>query len=160
MIWIGGTGHSNLSPQSSELVLGALRDVLEPHAADGLHGITCLAAGADQLFARAVLSLGAQYDVILPAPDYRDTVVKPANAADFDALLASASDVQFMPFEISGRKAYMAASNALVTRSDRLLAVWDGEPSDGLGGTADVVSHARRAGVPVDVVWPSGTRRR
>ena len=160
MIRIGVTGHSNLSAESTELVFGGLRDAIEPHADDGLHGITCLAAGADQLFARAVLSLGGQYDVILPAPDYRDTVVKPANLADFDTLLAEASDVQFMPFETSGREAYMAASEALLTRSDRLLAVWDGEPSRGWGGTADVVAHARHLGVPVDVIWPAGARRR
>lgn len=160
MIRIGGTGHSNLSPESAQLVFGALRDALALHAGDGLHGITCLAAGADQLFARAILSLGGRYDVILPAPDYRDTVVKPGNLADFDALIADASDVQFMPFETSGREAYMAASETLVTRSDRLLAVWDGKPSGGLGGTADVVAHARHVGVAVDVIWPAGARRR
>jgi hypothetical protein len=160
VIRIGVTGHSNLSPESTDLVFGALRDALELHAGDGLHGITCLAAGADQLFARAVLSLGGRYDVILPAPDYRDTVVKPANLADFDALLAGASDVRFMPFETAGREAYMAASEALLTCSDRLLAVWDGKPSGGLGGTADVVGHARRVGVPVDIIWPTGAQRR
>jgi hypothetical protein len=160
VIRIGVTGHSNLSPESTELVFGGLRDALEPHADDGLHGITCLAAGADQLFARAVLSLGGRYDVILPARDYRDAVVKPGNVADFDALIADAGDVHVMPFETSGREAYMAASEALVSRSDRLLAVWDGKPPRGLGGTADVVAHARHAGVPVDVIWPDGTRRR
>jgi hypothetical protein len=160
VIRIGVTGHSNLSIESTELVFVELRDALELHAGDGLHGITCLAAGADQLFARAVLSLGGHYDVILPAPDYRDTVVKPGNLADFDALLAEASDVQFMPFETSGREAYMAASEALLARSDRLLAVWDGKPSGGLGGTSDVVAHARHVGVPVDVIWPAGARRR
>ena len=160
MIRIGVTGHSNLTPESTELVLSALLDALEPHAGDGLHGITCLAAGADQLFARAVLDLGARYDVILPAPDYRDAVVKPANRADFDALLADASNVRVMPFETSGREAYMAASEALVTSSECLLAVWDGQPSDGRGGTADVVAHARPTGIPVDVIWPAGAQRR
>jgi hypothetical protein len=160
VIRVGVTGHSNVSPESTELVLGGLRDALEPLADDGLHGITCLAAGADQLFARAILSLGGRYDVILPAPDYRDTVVEPGNPTDFDALIADASDVEFMPFETSGCEAYMAAGEALVTRSDRLLAVWDGKPSGGLGGTADVVAHARRLGVPVEVIWPPGAQRR
>jgi hypothetical protein len=53
----------------------------------------------------------------------------------------------------------MAASEALVARSDRLVAVWDGEPSGGWGGTADVVAHARGTGIPVQVIWPSGARR-
>lgn len=75
-------------------------------------------------------------------------------------MIANACDVHFMPFQTSGREAYMAASETLVTRSDRLLAVWDGKPSGGLGGTADVVAHARHVGVPVEVVWPTGARRR
>lgn len=119
-----------------------------------------MAAGADQLFARAILSLGGQYDVILPAPDYRENVVKPDNLADFDALTATANDVQFMAFETSCREAYMAASEVLVTRSQQLLAVWDGKPSGGHGGTVDVVAHARQVGIPVDVIWPTGTQRR
>lgn len=160
MIRIGGTGHSSLPAETADLVFDGLRDALEPYSGDDLLGITCLADGADQLFAHAVLSLGGRVDVILPAPDYRDRVVKRHNLAQFDALIAEAADVEHMPFETSGRKAYMAASEALVARSDRLVAVWDGEPSGGLGGTADVVAHARRAGIPVQVVWPSGARRR
>jgi hypothetical protein len=160
VIRIGVTGHSDLLPASTQRVFDALRQALERHADDGLYGITCLARGADQLFARAILSLGGRYDVILPAPDYREAVVKPGNLADFDMLIAQAGDVRFMPFETSGRQAYLAASEALVTRSDRLLAVWDGKPAGGLGGTADVVAHARDVGVPVDVIWPAGTQRR
>jgi len=41
-------------------------------------------------------------------------------------------------------------------RSDHLLlALWDGEPSQGLGGTADVVAFARGLGRPV--VWLHST---
>jgi hypothetical protein len=40
-------------------------------------------------------------------------------------------------------------------------AVWDGQPSGGLGGTADVVAaYAREWGVPVEVVWPEGCEPR
>lgn len=47
----------------------------------------------------------------------------------------------------------------LVGMADRLLAVWDGKPARGFGGTADVVAYARRVGVPVDVIWPEGAVR-
>jgi hypothetical protein len=40
-----------------------------------------------------------------------------------------------------------------------LLAVWDGTPSQGVGGTADVVAFAGERGVPTAVVWPPGSRR-
>jgi hypothetical protein len=42
---------------------------------------------------------------------------------------------------------------------DHVVAVWDGEPSDGHGGTGDVVAAARERRMPVTVVWPDGARR-
>jgi hypothetical protein len=160
VIRIGVTGHSNLSPESTEVVFSGLRDALEPFAGDGLHGTTCLAAGADQLFARAVLSLGGRYDVILPAPDYRDTVVKPGNLADFDALLAGASDVPFMPFETAGRGVHGGQRGAPDLQRSAAGRMGRQAVRGGLGGTADVVGHARRVGVPVDIIWPTGAQRR
>ena len=44
-----------------------------------------------------------------------------------------------------------------VDRSGVLVAVWDGQPARGLGGTADVV--ARQRGVPMEVIWPQGATR-
>jgi hypothetical protein len=40
-----------------------------------------------------------------------------------------------------------------------LVAVWDGQPSRGLEGTADVVAYANQRGVPVEVIWPEGATR-
>ncbi|MGH3585569.1 MAG: hypothetical protein ACRDQ0_04530 [Pseudonocardia sp.] len=40
-----------------------------------------------------------------------------------------------------------------------LLAVWDGAPPTGSGGTAEAVAYAREQGVAVVVVWPAGVRR-
>ncbi|KWW97804.1 hypothetical protein TH66_20390 [Carbonactinospora thermoautotrophica] len=160
MTRIGITGHSGLPEDTAVLVYRALREGLEPYTGDELRGITCLAHGADQIFARAVLDAGGEYEVILPAPDYREAKVKPHNLAEFDELLAKAVQVTYMPFEKSGREAYMAASKELIRRSERLFAVWDGQPSGGYGGTADVVEAARKAGLPVDVFWPAGARRR
>ncbi len=59
---VGVTGHANLTDESIDLVRGALMEVLRPHAA-GLVGMTCLARGADQAFADAVLELGGALDV-------------------------------------------------------------------------------------------------
>ncbi len=57
----------------------------------GVVGVTCLARGADQAFARAVMDLGGRFEVVLPAADYRDRKVRPDNAADFDELIARAA---------------------------------------------------------------------
>jgi hypothetical protein len=49
--------------------------------------------------------------------------------------------------------AYCAAGEAVVERSDVLLAVWDGRPAKGIGGTGEVVAAAGRSGVPVSWVF-------
>ena len=44
---------------------------------------------------------------------------------------------------------YATLGQMLVRQADLLIALWDGNPPSGKGGTADVVSEARRNGVPV-----------
>ncbi|MDP9110532.1 MAG: hypothetical protein M3M96_02725, partial [Candidatus Eremiobacteraeota bacterium] len=51
-----------------------------------------------------------------------------------------------LPYDAPTGEAFLAAGKYLVENSDILFAVWDGEPSRGIGGTADVVSYARSAG--------------
>lgn len=157
MVRIGITGHSNLTDSTAELVAEELRTILADQPGP-LVGVTCLARGADQVFARVVLDLGGVLEVVLPAKDYRERKVKPDNAADFDSLIAVAS-VHTMPFAESNRDAYMAASEHVLSIVDKMVAVWDGGPSGGYGGTADVVDAARDRGLDVTVVWPEHAAR-
>lgn len=69
----------NLSRDSIPLVTEALRDVLKSYNKDEMVGISCLAQGSDQLFARVVLECGGAIEAILPAVDYRERKVKPDN---------------------------------------------------------------------------------
>jgi hypothetical protein len=46
-----------------------------------------------------------------------------------------------------------------VDEADKLHAVWDGKSASSYGGTADVVTYARKHGIPVRVIWPDGARR-
>jgi hypothetical protein len=155
---VGVTGHTNLSVATVPLVVAAIRAELEPMRA-GLTGVTCLARGADQLFARIVVELGGRLEVVLPAPDYRARKVSADNLAEFDALLAAASAVHTMAFERSGGPSYQAASEHMLSTVDLLVAVWDGRPAAGHGGTADAVAAARATGVAVTVIWPEGAAR-
>jgi hypothetical protein len=153
---IGITGHSNLTPPTVSLVDGAVRTALADHASAGLSGLTCLAQGADQVFAHVVLDLGGELHVVLPAADYR---AHQPSLPEFDDLLDRAATVHTMPFPRSGPAAYMAASEHMLSRVDSLLAVWDGQPASSYGGTADVVAAARHRGLPVIVLWPPGAAR-
>jgi hypothetical protein len=156
---IGVTGHVLLADGTAVLVYRCLTEALRPHADGGLHGVTCLANGADQLFARAVDALDGTFEVVLPATDYRRVALTSRDRKRFDRLLRRAATISYMPFDTSGPDAYLAASEEMLRRVDALFAVWDGKPSEVAGSTADVVRRAEERGVPVTVFWPDGAAR-
>jgi hypothetical protein len=155
---IGVTGHRGLPPDTQELIAAALRKELEPYAGNELVGVSCLAGGPDQLLARTVLDLGGTLEVVIPAEQYRDGL-DPDEQHGYDELFSKAKHVERLPFIESTEQAHLAAGQVVVDCSERLVAVWDGKPARGIGGTADIVSYARQRGVPVTVLWPEGAMR-
>lgn len=152
------TGHRGLPAATERLVDKAIRDHLAPYAGPVLAGISALADGADQLFAQAILDAGGQLEVIVPAARYRDGLPEAAHAR-YDALLGQAARVDRLDRVESTAKAHMEASMIMLTRANRLFAVWDGKPARGYGGTADVVAQAREQGLDVTIIWPAGASR-
>ncbi|WP_084264674.1 hypothetical protein [Actinomadura macra] len=63
------TGHRDLDTSTTDLADAAIRALLGRSGRD-LVGVSCLAAGTDQIFARAVLDLGGRLEVIIPAAGY------------------------------------------------------------------------------------------
>jgi hypothetical protein len=121
-------------------------------------GLSCLADGADQIFARAVLDLGGDIEAVIPAEKYRDGL--PAQAhAEYDRLLAKAIAVHRLPFTESTSEAHMAGSKLPISEAEELYAVWDSKPARGYGGTADVVAYAREHGKPIRMIWPESAER-
>ncbi|MCX4820095.1 hypothetical protein OG883_09290 [Streptomyces sp. NBC_01142] len=160
MTTIAVTGHMDLAAQATGPIREGLHALLSGFRGGALAGRSCLARGADCLFAEELLALGGRLSVIIPSRDYREAVVRPDDLPRFDALRDAAADVTVMPYEHAGPGAYEAANVRLLQGADRLLAVWDGSvPSGRGGGTADTVAAARAAGVTVDVLWPPGSRR-
>src|SRR3990170_7832596 len=148
MTVIAVTGHRDLI--DSEGTRRAIDEILAS-LAPPVVGITTLAAGADQLFAEAIVAMGAELQVVVPGRDYADSL--PADAREgFDRYLRRATSVTTLDIDRVGRDAYLAAGLAMLDGCDLLLAVWDGEPSRGRGGTADLVREARERGIPVRVV--------
>ncbi|TMR99500.1 hypothetical protein [Nonomuraea basaltis] len=155
---IGVTGHMDITEDTRRLVFDALWDLLRERASDSLVGVSCLARGADSVFAEAVLSVGGALEVVLPSRDYRAAKVKPDHADQFDALLSRASRVLIMAHDHASRDAYEAANEAVLGGVDELMAVWDGKAGS-RSGTADVVAAARGRGLAVTVIWPAGAAR-
>ena len=159
-IRVGVTGHSDLTEPSTPIVEAVLREWLSAHASPPWVGVSCLASGADQVFAGLVLDLGGQLEVILPARDYRARKVDADRVYEFDRYLAAAVAVIVLDFDRSSRQAYMAASTALLGKVDMVIAVWDGLPARRHGSTGDVVAEAQRLGLPTSILWPAGAARR
>lgn len=157
MTFIGITGHRGLSPPTARLVKDALREALAHHGAN-ITGVTALADGADQLFARAVIDQGGLIEVIVPAAHYRDGLPLESHA-EYDDLLSQAVKVHRLDFIESTSESHMAASELMISMVSELFAVWDHQPARGSGGTADVVAHAHDRGRPVRIIWPAGATR-
>jgi hypothetical protein len=129
--------------------------------------ISALAEGPDQWIADEAVKIG--YELQCPLPfareeyehDFTDRTVKD----EFARLLGKATavlelDGQVDVGEDGARKpssaAYEAAGRAVLNQTDLLLAVWDGKPPQGRGGTGAVVVEALQRGIPVVwVIWSS-----
>ena len=110
-----------------------------------------LAEGADQIAARAALDLGFELHAILPfaRADY-DSEFSADGRRKLLALLERADRV----LELPGRRdrsleAYVMTGRSTVAHSDVLVAVWDGLPPRGRGGTGEVAQLALVRGTPV-----------
>ena len=124
-----------------------------------LVGITSLAEGADQIFAERVLAAGGQLTAILPAAHYALTFPHGPARQHYEDLLSRANQIIHLPFNEPTEDAYWAAGKEIVDRCDFLLAVWNGKPSGGLGGTGDIVAYAREIGRPTIIIWPPNAAR-
>jgi hypothetical protein len=158
MTRVGVTGHRDLSARTDVLVTAALATELAKFSS--LSGISSLAEGTDQIFAEQVLKAGGTLTALIPCEDYGLSFETSAGKVTYRRLRDQAEEVIRLPFPAPSEEAFWAAGKRLVTLADVLLAVWDGSPSAGVGGTADVVAFAGRRGVPTIVLWPPGARRR
>jgi hypothetical protein len=114
--------------------------------------VSPLAEGADQIAAEVALELGFSLQAVLPfvRDDYRRDFNDDRAAARFDALVGKSDSVLELPgVRTDEPGAYMMAGRATVAHCDVLIAVWDGLPARGHGGTAEVVQLAIRRGTPV-----------
>jgi hypothetical protein len=159
---VGVTGHRKLGsdPGVSWFVTAECVRILDRLRALGelrrvpILAYSALAIGADQLFAQAAVGLGIPLVGVVPFDDY------PADFEEgerevYDALLVRCREVYRLPIKRRSNKAYMEAGKWLVNQSDYVVAIWDGQPAAGLGGTGDVVAYAERKGRTVFRIDPS-----
>ena len=154
---VGFTGHQRLTARTTRLVEDTLRSILMNIGK--VWGITSLAEGSDQIFARCVIELGGTLTAVIPSADYETTFDSQTSLAAYRELLRTADAVDKLPFSSPSEEAFWQAGRRVVEDCEQLIAVWDGKPAVGLGGTADVVNFARSLGRPIVIVWPEGAER-
>ncbi|MEJ7833347.1 MAG: hypothetical protein WKF79_10550 [Nocardioides sp.] len=157
---VGVSGHRALADPAAvahdvDLVIDRL---LPDHDGGVIVSVSSLAEGADRIVAARVLArAGGRLEVILPlaVDDYIMDFADDSSRREFHDLLASAEHCQVAPADpadSSREAAYARAGTAVLDACDVLLALWDGGPARGRGGTAEVVAVARKRGRPVEIV--------
>ena len=135
---IGITGHRHLGdPEAWHWVADAMQRELD-RLSTPIVAVTCLAVGADQLFARLVATRSGRVRAILPFKDYARTF-RPEEMDAYLNLLLSA-EVEIIEVPGTDEDAFLAAGHRVVALADLLFAVWDSEPARGASGTANIVS--------------------
>jgi hypothetical protein len=150
---LGVTGHQSIPSGARDFVVSAVRDMLRD-VDSPLRAFTSLAAGADQLVATELVRAGGRLHVILPSREYEQTFTAEEDRACFRLLLEAADAVTELDYAAPCEEAFLAAGKCVVDNCEVLIAIWDGQPARGLGGTADIVWYARDTGRAVRIVWP------
>jgi hypothetical protein len=158
MIVIGITGHQEIPDAALDFIEQNLKSALRPFAANFV-GISSLAAGADQMFAKCVLLAGAPLRVVLPCERYEDTFADESDRLRFTSLLRGASEIETLAYDEPSEAAYLEAGKRIADLAAMVIAIWDGEEAKGTGGTGDIVRYARQHRKKVIVIWPEGLRR-
>ena len=113
---------------------------------------TPLASGADQIAAICARSSGYFVRALLPfePSEYRKDFADGDELETFEQALAAADEIVALPGQRSDVEgAYLLVGTTLVRTADVLIAIWDGEPARGPGGTANVVELALKNSTPV-----------
>ncbi len=148
---VGVVAHRDLAPESRPQVEASVRDFLSglraAYPALPVVVMSALAEGGDRWVARCALDLGMDLVAPLPLPPerYSEDFADAASRAEFAALCAAAQ-VRVLPqpggTESGDREQrYARVGVFIASHCQVLLALWDGRPSEGVGGTADVVGY-------------------
>jgi hypothetical protein len=178
---IGFSGHRHLGEHAGAAA-NAVREVIDKLASrwPRIAGISSAASGGDTLFAEEMLRRDVPLSIVLPFPCERfktDFEAEPPDAwprseeiirraveldvvhqLDADVGMVVESGLQAEQQRALGKerdaKAYWETTLRTVDRSDVFLAIWNGKPGKGAGGTADAVKYARQIRLPLIIFDP------
>ena len=158
---IAVTGHRFFDENTAAYITDRVAAVLDGVTAGGaaVRVVTSLAEGADQLVAEEAVQRGIPVEVIVPARGYAESLAGEADRHQYAELLARADSVRTLDHSEPSPAAYLEAGRMMLSGADLLIAVWDGAPARGVGGSAEIVARGRELGLDVRVIWPPGYHR-
>jgi len=124
--------------------------------------ISALAEGADRMAAEAALEQHLRLTAVLPfdVDIYQADFDDELSRSTYRKLLNRAEKVLVLCGDRAEEaRAYETAGLTIVDNADILLAVWDGNPSAGRGGTTELLEAAARSGIPIIHVDAKATRK-
>jgi hypothetical protein len=163
------TGHRlNQLPEAHrsgvQSALGAAIDAVADAAEEAGHRfrrltlVSALAEGADRFAAHEALARRWRLEAPMPylQARYERDFETEESKAEFRALLGKAVRVDWIDGEALDQvrgdySGYAAVGEALVAAGDVMIAVWNGAPPKGPGGTAEVCARALAKGAPL--IW-------
>jgi hypothetical protein len=153
---LGVTGHRVLAEvdRVREGVAAALAHIEQTFPGRKLTIVSALAEGADRIVVQEALKKpGAELEVILPMPraDYLRDFSTRESRREFEELMGRGRILRELSLRAERAACYKEAGSSILERSHVVLAVWDGKPEQGLGGTGAIVALARAKGLPI--VW-------
>jgi hypothetical protein len=140
---VGVTGHQRLNDARDWPWVRRRTEAVLSRVDEPICGVSSLAVGADQLFAEVVLQHGGTIEVIVPFADYNSKFKSRDDRQAYEQLLRRAVRVEVLQKKGSDEEAYFEAGKRVVDLADMVIAIWDGKPAVGLGGTGDIVKYAR-----------------
>jgi hypothetical protein len=110
-------------------------------------GISCLAIGADQIFASAILEVGFELEEVTPCHNYVSTFKNEIDRANFENLSSLAKRHHRLHYPQPNEEAFLRAGQFVVEISDFMFFIWNGKVGS-VGGTEAIVRYARQRSVP------------
>jgi hypothetical protein len=151
---VGFTGHRHLAdPVGAAKAIRVALESLRKEVPGEWIALSSIAGGSDQLFVRHARAAGLAWHAILPLP--RAEFARDFTPADWSVVeetLAAADHVHIISENGDRKDGYLDCGIETVNGADVLIAVWDGEPARGKGGTADVVDYATQIGKPLMII--------
>jgi hypothetical protein len=144
---VGITGHQKIDAVVSIWLLDQLRVLVQD--TPGLVGVSSLAEGADQLFAEVVLIARRPLEVVLPFAEYVEVFSNEVSRATYETILKEAAKTVTLPRQSTDELSFLEAGRHIVRDTASMVAIWDGKPAKGVGGTADIVDYALSLGRPI-----------